>query len=140
MAAFLYSHIYQSSCFSFATSPLFRCALHHLACSSLEPGPFHSFFGSRYPTSSPRPSILTPSLPRPSSPRLMPNGGIPLQPPNLTLPFCSGGAHFMQHDYISLATCAGVFWGLCNCLKNSIKTLYMFPCRIYLQIRKTLGV
>lgn len=82
-----------------------------------------------------------PSLPHPSSPHLMPNGGIPPQPPHLTLLFCSGGAHLMQHDYISLATSAGVFWGLCNCSRNSITTLNMFPCRIYLQIRKkTLGV
>lgn len=96
-----------------------RCALHHLACSSHGARAVPFFFWFQISDIFPPPSILTPlSLPHPSSPHLMPNGGIPLQPPRLTLPFCSGGAHFMQHDYISLATSVGVFWGPLQLLKE----------------------
>lgn len=102
----------QSSCFPFNTSSRFCCSL-HLACSSLKPGPFLSFLVPDiwYVATS---FHLDPSPPHPSSPRLMLNGGIPLQPPHRVLLFCPGRAHFMQHDYISLAISGGVFWASTN--------------------------
>lgn len=60
-----------------------------------------------FPLALPALSLLTSLPPSPSFPHLMPNGGISLQPPGLVLLFCSGRAHFMQYDYISLAAIQG---------------------------------
>lgn len=95
---------------------------------------YHSF---RQP-----PSFLTPLPPASSSPRLVPNGGIPLQPPGLVLLFCSGRAHFMQHDYISLPAIRGRIsqsvLGLHKCIRNLIKSLHILPCSIDLPISRQL--
>lgn len=95
-----------------------------------------------FPLVLPPPSFLTPLPPAPSSPRLVPNGGIPLQPPGLVLLCCSGRAHFMQYDYISLAAIRGRIsqsvLGLHKCMRNLIKSLHILPCSIYLPISRQL--
>lgn len=75
-------------------------------------------------------SYLTPLPPALLSPRLLPNGGISLQPSGLTLLFCTGRTHFMLYDYISLPAIwdriSLSVWGAHKCVKNSIKYIYIY--------------
>lgn len=136
--------ICRSNCFPFYTPHLQNCLLCYLNRHNTTRSLF-SFSESiipLFPLVLPPPSFLTPLPPAPSSPRLAPNGGIPLQPPGRVLLFCSGGAHFMQYDYISLAAILGRISQsvlvLHKCMRNLIKSLHILPCSIYLPISRQL--
>lgn len=126
-------HIYW--CFPFHTSHLQNCYTMVTLSDATQATLFFflSFSESILPLSSSHSasplSYLTPLPPALLSPRLLPNGGISLQPPGLAPLLCTGRTHFMLYDYISLAAIwdriSQSVWGAHRCVKNSIKYIYI---------------